>query len=237
MASLPAHYHDLLSHSLVKDPAKRIRDGSELLKQINVDKTDRPTALVLKSLCGDIPEEYDAPKTSPSETAAETRKKKKPFPAVAAFACLTIAVFAGVAIVFFGGLPGRSSAPDVVEPKTAPAPAPAPLPAPAPARATVVKPVPRDTALTNRAAQEVIEKIERETPTPSSIPPMRKQKPKPQQSVRPVTKKEAGPNLLLDDTSNALLDSFNMISPESAGKNASNPSDMPARQGDTGLRK
>ncbi len=224
MASLPPHYHDLLSRCLLIDPAKRIKDGSELLRQINSVKNDRSVNVDLKSLCGDVPEEYDAPKTSRSVAAAGTRKKNKRFPAAAAFAGLTIAVFAGVGSMFFGKLPARLRGPDRVEPQSASLPAPP------------AKPLPRDTVPTNRA-QEVFDKMEREPPAPSPGSPVRKQRLAAKPAIRPVPQPESGPNLLLADTSQALLDSFNMLSPEPTEKKSIRPTEMPDRQADTGARK
>jgi tRNA A-37 threonylcarbamoyl transferase component Bud32 len=205
MGSLEPQYHDLLSRSLAADPANRIRDGSELLLQMDQLKKDRSTGVDLKSLCGDIPEEYDAPKTARSGTAVMPRAGKSRAPAAVVLIVTAIAAVFGVGALFFGRLSGGSAL-------TSHPPA------------TKAEPRPRmrhDTTLAGQA-REVISRMEREGSYGRAQSRARLAIKAPNSTARALTPPKSlnpAPQPPMDDTSRALLDSFNMISPEPSGKN------------------
>jgi serine/threonine protein kinase len=215
MSSLPPEYHDLISRSLAKDSSARIKDASELLRHISSIKNERPTSRDLRSLCGDIPEEYDAPKTSPSRTVIQSRKKKKHFPMLATGIVFVIFMVVGIGIAVFGGSFSRSSVADRAISKPE-------LPKAAP-----VVSLPHDTARRDQAAprdttrsaqaQEIFAKIERK---PAPVTQIMKKKPMAHPPRPPVRNQVESLPYMVNDTTPALLDSFNALSPEPASPKA-----------------
>jgi serine/threonine protein kinase len=92
MANLPNQYHDLLSRCLTVDPAKRIGNAPELMRQFELIKKERSVDVDLRSLCGDSIDEYDTPRTSPSATAFMARGKRTRFFFKAAIVAAIIAI-------------------------------------------------------------------------------------------------------------------------------------------------
>jgi serine/threonine protein kinase len=187
MANLPSPFRDLLSRCFATDPLMRVGNASELLRQFEMIKKTPTSIADLRSLCGDIQDEYDAPKTSPNATALLIRGKKcRPlFRAVGATA---LAVIVALGVYFFGHFFLRTGASSRIE-----APAPRTMP---PHKELAYKKPPLTTAAP--VAPQVT------LPRNAAKPPLRTSQ----------TRVSTAPAV---DTMQALLDSFNVLSPEPTG--------------------
>jgi serine/threonine protein kinase len=198
MTSLPAPYADILSQCLAADPGKRIPNAVDLVRHFEFLKRERIPSADLRSLCGDIAEEYDAPKQSPSR-AHPARGNGKRFSlrrvSVAATSVAIVAVAAAIALHYFQR-PGRIA------------------PASELTAAVAVKPSP--------ASQNQAKVSPGKSEKPSSLigqkPPSNSVATLPAALVIPPSDDSAPRQALTHtqvDSSQALLDSFNVLSPES----------------------
>jgi serine/threonine-protein kinase len=210
MASLPAEFGGILSRCLAADPTRRFGTAAELLRECEPFRKGSAPSADLRALCGDIPEEYDQPKPA-------AKKKSR---AAAAPVIIGSAALLGFA-AFFGGrfLHGSGGSEPIAvggAPATRVAAQPrAGLPAQTPSPPTM--------------AAERPEVAPMQTPAPAAKAP----EPPASAARRPAVKAQpaaaaalpsdsAVPGRALlkpaDDSSQALLDSFSVLSPELSGE-------------------